>query len=36
MKTLLNPSHVSRCCQLYEDAAAQSGIKVTIGYDFNE
>lgn len=26
MKTLLNPSHVSRCHQLYEDAAAQNGI----------
>lgn len=31
MKTLLNPSHVSRSRQLYEDAAAQNGINVSIG-----
>ncbi|MET4519954.1 hypothetical protein [Bradyrhizobium sp. I1.7.5] len=36
MKTLANPLRASRCLQLYDDAALQKGVKISIGYDFEE
>lgn len=36
MTSELNPLHVSRSLQVHDSAAAQKGIKVSIGFDFNE
>ncbi len=36
MKRPVNPLQVSRFLRLYEDAAAQKGIKLTIGFDFHK
>lgn len=36
MKRIINPLHVSRFLQIYDDAAAQKGIKLSIGFDFHE
>lgn len=36
MKGLTNPLKVSRFLQVYDAAAAQKGIKVSIGFDFDE
>lgn len=36
MTRLVNPLHVSRFLHGYDDAAAQIGIKVSIGFDFHE
>lgn len=34
--TSVNPLQVSRFLQIYDDAAAQKGIKLSIGFDFHE
>ncbi|CAH2405053.1 hypothetical protein [Mesorhizobium escarrei] len=34
MKTLANPLHVSRFVQVHDEAAAQKGIKISVGFDF--
>jgi len=36
MKRLVNPLHVSRFLQIHDDAAAEKGIKLSIGFDFNK
>lgn len=36
MKSLVNPLHVSRFIQLYDEAAVRKGIKLSIGFDFHE
>lgn len=36
MKSLVDPLQVSRFLRTYDDAAAQRGIKVSIGFDFHE
>ncbi|MFK4380969.1 hypothetical protein [Bradyrhizobium sp. USDA 223] len=36
MKSVVNPLNVSRFLRLYDDAAAQKGIEVSIGFDFHE
>lgn len=36
MKRLVNPLQVSRFLQIYDDAAAHRGIKLSIGFDFHE
>ncbi|QQO13853.1 hypothetical protein JJB99_31575 [Bradyrhizobium diazoefficiens] len=36
MQNLVNPLQVSRFLQVYDDAAAQKGIKLSIGFDFHE
>ncbi|MFB6421485.1 hypothetical protein [Bradyrhizobium tunisiense] len=36
MKSLVNPLHVSRFIQLYDKAAVQKGINLSIGFDFHE
>lgn len=36
MTSVVNPLHVSRFLQVYDVAAAQKGIKVSIGFDFSE
>ena len=36
MTGVVNPLQVSRFLQVYEDAAAQRGVKLSIGFDFNE
>ncbi|MGY2933204.1 hypothetical protein ACVWZ6_002806 [Bradyrhizobium sp. GM6.1] len=36
MKSVANPLQVSRFLRVYDDAAAQKGIKLSIGFDFNE
>ncbi|MGY4497979.1 hypothetical protein ACVWYH_001910 [Bradyrhizobium sp. GM24.11] len=36
MKGLVNPLQVSRFLRVYDDAATQKGIKLSIGFDFNE
>ncbi|VIO69875.1 hypothetical protein CI41S_21220 [Bradyrhizobium ivorense] len=36
MTSVINPLQVSRFLHLYDDAAAQKGIKVSIGFDFYE
>lgn len=36
MTRLANPLHVSRFLQVYDAAAAQKGIKISIGFDFHE
>lgn len=36
MKSVVNPLQVSRFLRVYDDAAAQKGIKLSIGFDFNE
>ncbi|WGS19248.1 MULTISPECIES: hypothetical protein [unclassified Bradyrhizobium] len=36
MKNVVNPLHVSRLLQVYDAAAAQKEIKLSIGFDFEE
>ncbi|WP_375784810.1 hypothetical protein ACE10Z_34760 [Bradyrhizobium sp. Pha-3] len=36
MTRVINPLQVSRFLQVYDDAAAQKGIKISIGVDFDE
>lgn len=36
MKSLVNPLHISRFLQVYDAAAAQKGIKLSIGFDFHK
>lgn len=36
MTNVTNPLHISRFLQVYDDAAAQKGIKISIGFDFHE
>ncbi|MCK1304172.1 hypothetical protein [Bradyrhizobium sp. 45] len=36
MTNLVNPLHVSRFLQTYDDAAVQKGIKLSIGFDFHK
>lgn len=36
MKTVVDPLQVSRFLRVYDDAAAQKGIKLSIGFDFDE
>lgn len=36
MKRVVNPLHLSRFLQVYDDAAIQKGIRVSIGFDFRE
>lgn len=36
MTSVVDPLQVSRFLQIYDDAAAQKGIKVSIGFDFSE
>lgn len=36
MKSLTNPLHVSRFLQVHDDAAAQKGIRLSIGFDFHK
>ncbi|MCK1304614.1 hypothetical protein [Bradyrhizobium sp. 45] len=36
MKSVVNPLQISRFLRVYDDAAAQKGIKLSIGFDFNE
>ncbi|WP_407151156.1 hypothetical protein [Bradyrhizobium sp. ORS 86] len=36
MKSMVNPLNVSRFLHIYDAAAAQKGIKLSIGFDFNE
>lgn len=36
MTSVVNPLHVSRFLQAYDAAAAQKGIKISIGFDFHE
>lgn len=36
MKSVVSPLHVSRFLRVYDDAAAQKGIKISIGFDFHE
>lgn len=36
MVTVVNPLQVSRFLQAYDDAAAQKGVKLSIGFDFRE
>lgn len=36
MNGLVNPLHVSRFLQIYDEAAVQKGIKLSIGFDFYE
>lgn len=36
MTSVVNPLHVSRFLRVYDDAAAQKEIKISIGFDFHE
>lgn len=36
MASVANPLHVSRLLRVYDDAAAQQGIKLSIGFDFHK
>ncbi|UPK34481.1 hypothetical protein IVB18_41400 [Bradyrhizobium sp. 186] len=36
MNSLVNPLHVTRFLQVYDDAAAKRGIKLSIGFDFHK
>lgn len=36
MTSVVNPLHVSRFLQVYDAAAAEKGIKISIGFDFHE
>lgn len=36
MKSVVNPLQVSRFLRVYDDLAAQKGIKLSIGFDFHE
>lgn len=36
MRSIVNPLHVSRFLQKYDAAAAQKGIKISIGFDFHD
>ncbi|WP_136623792.1 hypothetical protein [Bradyrhizobium centrolobii] len=36
MKSIVNPLRISRFLQVYDAAAAQKGIKLSIGFDFHE
>lgn len=36
MKSVVNPLHISRFLQVYDAAATQKGIKLSIGFDFHE
>ncbi|MGY3361736.1 hypothetical protein ACVWZK_008399 [Bradyrhizobium sp. GM0.4] len=36
MKSVVNPLQVSRFLRVYDDAAVQKGINLSIGFDFNE
>lgn len=36
MSSVVNPLQVSRFLRVYDDAAAQKGIKLSTGFDFNE
>ncbi|WOH80367.1 hypothetical protein RX327_31880 [Bradyrhizobium sp. BEA-2-5] len=36
MKSAVNPLNVSRFLRVYDDAAAQKGIKLSIGFDFHK
>lgn len=36
MNSVVNPLHVSRFLQIYDTAAVEKGIKISIGFDFHE
>lgn len=36
MTSVVNPLQVSRFLQMYDDAAAQKGVKLSVGFDFHE